>query len=138
MRARILSIATKTNPSDLEQNIRVLGVSEEDVLNEAEEILAEELEEMNRPSRFCYTPTEIAKAYGMKGNDLNSFLKDKEIIHKEHGCYNISKAYKKKGYTAYRYTLHYNSKGQRKVKATLVWTDAGREFINSVINNKRN
>ena len=63
----------------------LIGFSEEEIVNKAEEIIAEELEEKNRKSRFCYTPTEIAKLYNMSGSDLNSFLKDQGIIRKLEG-----------------------------------------------------
>ena len=61
------------------KEIRLLACDEE-VLDEADLIIGEELEELNRASAHCYTPTEIGKVYGIEGRDLNSFLADKGII----------------------------------------------------------
>ena len=58
-------------PKQKIQEIRLLACDEE-VLDEADDILGEELEELNRESRYCYTPTEIGKAFGLDGRDLNS------------------------------------------------------------------
>ncbi|MBR4729266.1 MAG: hypothetical protein IK075_03290 [Prevotella sp.] len=57
-----------------------LSINEKEVLNQADEIIADRLEELNRKSRYCFTPTEIGRQFGVKGNDLNSFLKDRGII----------------------------------------------------------
>ena len=49
---------------------------EEEVLNEADNILGEELDRLNSRSDACFTPTEIARPLGMEGRDLNAFLAD--------------------------------------------------------------
>jgi hypothetical protein len=114
---------------------RTITIDEEDVLREADEIIAGELDELNRPSRYCYTPTEIGRTYGMSGSDLNSFLMDRKIIYKELGCYHIARKYRGLRLTAYRYTMRYNRYGHRKLKASLVWTEEGRQFILDLIRN---
>ena len=112
----------------------LLGISEETILNEAEEIIAEELEEKNRRSRFCYTPTEIAKLYNMNASDLNSFLKDQGIIRKQDGAWCLTRKYINQDLARHRYKLKSNTKGQLRIKASLVWTDNGKEFIKDLIN----
>ena len=62
-----------------QQEIRLLACDEE-VLNEADDILGDELAKLNRYSRYCYTPTEIGKSFGIEGRDLNSFLADRGVI----------------------------------------------------------
>ena len=61
------------------KTMTVRNQTEKQVLDEAKEIMAEELQELNERSRFCYTPTEIAKLYNMNACDLNSFLKDQGV-----------------------------------------------------------
>ena len=56
------------------------GLDDEDVLERADDIIAEELEELNQQCKYCYTSTEIAKPYGLNANDLLSFLSDKGIV----------------------------------------------------------
>ena len=48
--------------------------SDDEILEKADNIIAEELEELNRDSKYCYTSTEIAKMYNgkMQGNDTES------------------------------------------------------------------
>lgn len=112
---------------------RIININEEEVLREADEIIADRLEELNRKSRYCFTPTEIGRQYGVKGNDLNSFLVDRKIIYKEHGCYHLTRKYRNQGLTVYRYTIHYNHHGRRMLKTSLVWTEEGRQFILNIL-----
>jgi phage antirepressor YoqD-like protein len=110
--------------------------SDDEILEKADNIIAEELEELNRDSKYCYTSTEIAKMYNgrMQGNDLISFLVDRKIVRKINGFYELTRKYSNKGYDAYRYSIRYNCHGLRRLKKTLVWTEAGREFLKKLIN----
>ena len=105
------------------------------MLREADEIIAGQLDELNRHSRYCYHPTDIGREFGISGNDLNSFLKDKKIIEKRHGCYHLKDKYLGQGLTAYSYSLGYGPDGKRRLKMKLLWTEAGREFIRKLIKN---
>lgn len=134
MRARLLSIATKENLSkEMLKTLRFQKKSEEDVLNEAGGIITEELEELNRGTQFCYTATEIAKTYGMSGSDLNSFLKDWDVIFKKDGAYQLTKKYRGLGLATHRYSVRFTCDGKQKLKASLVWTEEGRRFIKDLI-----
>ena len=132
MNAKIISIKTKTTQID-ESDILMHGMSDEEVLEEADDIIAEKLEELNRHSRFCYTSTEIAKPYGMSGADLLSFLTDQKVVRKLKSTYQIARKYKNEDLVAYRFKMFYNQRGRRRVKAKLVWTAIGREFIKKLI-----
>ena len=112
---------------------RIIKVNEEELLREADEIIADELDELNRKSRYCYTPTEIARKYGMDGNDLNSFLKDRGIIKKSNGCFHLTRKFRNLGLTEYRHSVGYDRNGQRRMKRKLVWTEQGREFLKEII-----
>ena len=118
---------------ELEEFIIPNMESDEEILEKADDIIAEELEKLNRNSIYCFTTTEIAKLYNMQAPDLNSFLIDKGILRKMNGSYELTRKYRNKGYEAYRYSMKINCRGQRKKKKTLVWTNEGREFIQKLI-----
>ena len=110
------------------QEIRIL-VNDEEVLYEADMILAEKLEELNRHSKYCYTATEIAKIFGMEAPDLNSFLRDLGVICKVHGQWQLTKDYLHMDLTEKRWKFEHGHDGRRRLKSSLVWTERGREFI---------
>jgi phage regulator Rha-like protein len=119
-------------PKQKIQEIRLLACDEE-VLDEADDILGEELEKLNRESRFCYTPTEIGKVFGMDGRDLNSFLADQKIIRWARGQWQLTQKYLHRELTANRYSYVHGRDGRRKLVSRLVWTEKGREFIMDMI-----
>ena len=119
-------------PKQKIQEIRLLACDEE-VLDEADDILGEELEKLNRESRFCYTPTEIGKAFGLDGRDLNSFLSDQKIIRWARGQWQLTQKYLHRELTANRYSYVHGRDGRRKLVSRLVWTEKGREFIMDMI-----
>ena len=119
-------------PKQKIQEIRLLACDEE-VLDEADDILGEELEELNRESRYCYTPTEIGKVFGMDGRDLNSFLSDQKIIRWARGQWQLTQKYLHRELTANRYSYVHGRDGRRKLVSRLVWTEKGREFIMDMI-----
>ena len=113
----------------------LIGFSEEEIVNKAEEIIAEELEEKNRKSRFCYTPTEIAKLYNMSGNDLNSFLKDQGIQRWKRGQFRLTPEYEGRGLAEDRLFVYYSKDGKQKERTYLVWTKKGAEMISNILKN---
>ena len=119
-------------PKQKIQEIRLLACDEE-VLDEADDILGEELEKLNRESRYCYTPTEIGKPFGMDGSDLNSFLADQKIIRWARGQWQLTQKYLHHELTANRYSYVHGRDGRRKLVSRLVWTEKGREFIMDMI-----
>ena len=120
-------------PKQKIQEIRLLACDEE-VLDEADDILGEELEELNRESRFCYTPTEIGKVFGMDGRDLNSFLSDQKIIRWARGQWQLTQKYLHRELTANRYSYVHGRDGRRKLVSRLVWTEKGRKFVTDLVN----
>ena len=114
------------------QEIRLLACDEE-VLDEADDILGDELAELNRYSRFCYTPTEIGKPFGLDGRDLNSFLCDKGVIRWARGQWRLTPKYLHLDLTEDRYRYIHGADGRRKLVSHLVWTEKGREFVLGLI-----
>ena len=114
------------------KEIRLLACDEE-VLDEADDILGEELAKLNRNSRFCYTPTEIGKPFGLDGRDLNSFLADRNIIRWARGQWRLTQKYQHCELTEDRYRYVHGKDGRRKLESSLVWTEKGRQFVLDMI-----
>ena len=114
------------------KEIRLLA-SDEEVLDEADDILGEELAKLNRNSRFCYTPTEIGKPFGLDGRDLNSFLADRNIIRWARGQWRLTQKYLHRELTEDRYRYVHGKDGRRKLESSLVWTEKGRQFVLDMI-----
>ena len=122
-------------PKQKIKEIRLLACDEE-VLDEADDILGDELARLNRYSRFCYTPTEIGKAFGLEGRDLNSFLCDRGIIRWARGQWRLTQKYMHQDLTEDRYNYVHALDGHRKLVSSLVWTEKGRQFILDIISGK--
>lgn len=119
-------------PKQRPKEIRLLACDEE-VLDEADDILGDELAKLNKYSRCCYTASEIAKVFGMDGRDLNSFLADQNIIRWARGQWRLTQKYKHMELTEDRYKYVHDLDGHRKLVSYLVWTEKGREFLLSLI-----
>lgn len=117
----------------ISHEIKLIAANDEEVLNEADVIIGEELDDLNKYSDNCYTPTEVGKPFGMDGRDLNSFLADKGVIRWGHGQWQLTPDYLHRGLTENRSFIYHGRNGQRKTQSRLVWTEKGREFINDLI-----
>ena len=105
----------------------------EDVLNEADAILGEELDELNRRSDCCFTPTEIGRLFGIEGRDLNSFLADHNVIRWDGGQWRLTPRYENQGLAENRCFYYHGRNGRRKMESRLVWTEKGRKFVIGII-----
>ena len=72
----------------------------------------------NRGDIAPKTAAEIAKTYGMSGSDLNSFLKDWDVIFKKDGAYQLTKKYRGLGLATHRYSVRFTCDGKQKLKAS--------------------
>ena len=117
----------------ISHEIKLIAANDEEVLNEADVIIGEELDDLNKYSDNCYTPTEVGKPFGMDGRDLNSFLADKGVIRWGHGQWQLTPDYLHRGLAEKRSFIYHGRNGQRKTQSRLVWTEKGREFINDLI-----
>ena len=114
-------------------SIALLGCTEEEILDEADDIIGDELDELNRASDDCYTPTDIGAPFGLEGRDLNSFLCDKGIIHWSKGQWRLTPKYLHQGLTEDRSFIYHGRNGHRKTQSRLVWTEKGRDFVLGLI-----
>ena len=114
-------------------SIALLGCTEEDILDEADDIIGEELDELNQRSDDCYTPSEIGKPFGLEGRDLNSFLCDQGIIQWAKGQWMPTRKFMNQGLTENRSVVIHGRNGRRRTVSRLVWTAKGRDFIMNII-----
>ncbi len=67
----------------------IFGVINSQVVKEADELIADELVEMNRHAKFCYTTTEIVSERPQGGDEaLRRLLRYQSLS--EHGSYFLS------------------------------------------------
>ena len=116
-----------------QKNQLLLESCDEKILDEADNIIGEELQQLNKHCAHCYTPSEIAKVYGLESRDLNSFLRDMGIIRWTNGQWMPTAKYRNQGLTETKSFIYYDYKGNRKMKTRLMWTKKGKEFIDSII-----
>ena len=135
MRTYIYSFIKKQNDYEKNSNSDQYDQQQQEVLDEADDILGEELEELNKYSKFCYTPSEIGKPFGLEGRDLNSFLADKGIIRWVGGRWRLTQKYLHQDLTEDRFRYVHGRDGRRKLESSLVWTEKGREFVLGLIRN---
>ena len=114
------------------KEIRLLACDEE-VLDEADVIIGDELDELNAASDHCYTPSDIGRPFGLEWRDLNSFLADKGIIRWVKGQWRPTRKYLHQGLTENRSFYYHGRDGHRKLQSRLVWTAKGRDFIIDLI-----
>lgn len=107
--------------------------SDEEILDQADDIIADKLAELNRTSKYCHRTCEIARLHDMSSSDLLSFLADRKIVHKVNFHYELTRHYRNKGLEEYFYGYRNNIKGKRVLKKTIVWTDEGKRFINEIL-----
>ena len=114
-------------------SIALLGCTEEEILDEADDIIGEDLDELNQRSDDCYTPSEIGKPFGLEGRDLNSFLCDQGIIQWAKGQWMPTRKFMNQGLTENRSVVIHGRNGRRRTVSRLVWTAKGRDFIMNII-----
>ena len=102
-------------------------------MDEADDIIGEELDELNQRSDDCYTPSEIGKPFGLEGRDLNSFLCDQGIIQWAKGQWMPTRKFMNRGLTENRSVVIHGRNGRRRTVSRLVWTAKGRDFIMNII-----
>ena len=116
--------------------VRHLLVSDEDVMQEAERIVAHTLVSCNQHADGCITASDIAKTMGMDVKDLNSYLTDKGIQAWKRGQFRLTPNYEGRGLAQNRLFIYYSKDGKQKERTYLVWTQKGADFINEEIKRK--
>ena len=122
----------------MQQGVRKLLITDQDVMREAEMIIGRTLVSFNQNADGCITASDIAKAIGMEVKDLNSFLTDKKIQRWARGKYHLTPEYEGLGLAQDRLFIYYSKDGKQKERTYLVWTQKGAEMIDNMIFTKGN
>ena len=117
----------------MQQGVRKLLITDQDVMHEAEMIIGRTLVSFNQNADGCITASDIAKAIGMEVKDLNSFLMDKKIQRWARGKYHLTPEYEGLGLAQDRLFIYYSKDGKQKERTYLVWTTKGAEMIDKMI-----
>ena len=122
----------------MQQGVRHLLITDQDVMHEAEMIIGRTLVSFNQNADGCITASDIAKAIGMEVKELNSFLTDKKIQQWKRGQYRLTPEYEGLGLAQDRLFVYYSKDGKQKERTYLVWTPKGAEMIDNLIFSKSN
>lgn len=80
-----------------------------------------------------YTTTQIGKIYDISARDLNRMLINERVIRKTPGGYVLQTHHLKKGFEVINEYSFVRSQGQPDYSTTLKWTEAGKSFIQNII-----
>lgn len=83
-----------------------------------------------------YTVTQIAKEFGYGAETLNRKLREMNVQYKQNGQWLLKAKYQKKGYTKTITRQFTGSNGETHTTQHTVWTEAGREFIHRLFDEK--
>ena len=122
----------------MQQGVRRLLATDQDVMHEAEMIIGRQLVSFNQNADGCITASDIAKAIGMEVKDLNAFLTDRKIQRWKRGQYRLTPEYEGLGLAQDRLFIYYSKDGKQKERTYLVWTQKGAEMIDKMIFSKGN
>ena len=117
----------------MQQGVRHLLITDQDVMHEAEMIIGRTLVSFNQNADGCITASDIAEALGMEVKDLNSFLTDKKVQKWQRGQYRLTPEYEGLGLAQDRLFIYYSKDGKQKERTYLVWTTKGAEMIDKMI-----
>ena len=113
----------------MQQQVRHLLVTDEDVMNEAERIVTRTLNSNNQHADGCITTSDIAKGIGLDTKDLNAFLCDKGVQAWRRGQFRLTPDYEGRGLAQDRLFIYYSKNGKQKERTYLVWTSKGANLI---------
>ena len=103
-----------------------INISYEDSVDKAGNVTVSAPQKLAEVAAEC---AKTAKIFGMEAPDLNSFLKDRGIICKVQGQWQLTRQYLHMDLTERRWKFEHGHDGRRRLKSSLVWTERGREFI---------
>ena len=113
----------------MQQQVRHLLVTDEEVMNEAERIVTRTLNANNQHADGCITTSDIAKGIGLDTKDLNAFLCDMGVQAWRRGQFKLTPDYEGRGLAQDRLFIYYSKNGKQKERTYLVWTTKGANLI---------
>ena len=111
------------------EGVRMLMVTDEEVVHEADVIVGRTLVSFNQHADGCITARDIAHAMGLKVKALNAWLTDMGVQAWREGRYWLTQNYEGLGLAQDRLFIYYSKDGKKKERTYLVWTPKGAEMI---------
>ena len=111
------------------EGVRMLMVTDEEVVHEADVIVGRTLVSFNQHADGCITARDIAQAMGLKVKALNAWLTDMGVQAWREGRYWLTQNYEGLGLAQDRLFIYYSKDGKKKERTYLVWTPKGAEMI---------
>ncbi len=108
-------------------------LSDEELLERANEMIGRTLQELNAQSADCLTATQVARMWGMDVLSFNNLLANIGIQHRKGGRWQLAEELEGKGLAAVRYYFSYSLKGKARMRRYLVWTLEGIHFLNTAV-----
>lgn len=132
-------------PSEDEMILRAISTLQVRIENQAKQLqLANQTIQEQAPqieyvkevlnSDSLITVNAIAKELGMSAVTLNYKLQEMKIQYKQSGMWLLYHQYQNKGYTKTKTYTYYDSVGKQQTSMQTYWTESGRAFIHSKIN----
>ena len=84
-------------------------------------------------SETSLTTTQVAKELGMSAIELNKILHSKGVQYKVRGQWVLTSKYHDRGYTSTKTSTFESEDGEVKTSHLTVWTEIGRKFIHSLL-----
>ncbi len=107
-------------------------LSDEEVLERAEQIVGKTLRLLNAPNEDCLTATQMAQSWGMDVKSFNNLLQRLGVQHRSHGRWCLSPQLEGRGLAQVRHFRYFSLHGEPKSRSYLVWSPQGVEFLNSL------
>ena len=111
------------------EGVRMLMVTDEDVVHEADAITGRTLVSFNQHADGCITAKDIAQTMGLEVKELNAWLTDMGVQVWRQGRYRLTPNYEGLGLAQDRLFIYYSKDGKKKERTYLVWTPKGAEMI---------
>ena len=105
-------------------------LSNEEILQRAEQIVGKTLRLLNAPNENCMTATAVAKTWGMDVHSFNNLLRNMGIVYKKGGRMHLTEELQGLGLTEDRHFLFYSLRGKQRSRSYLVWTEPGVQYLN--------
>ena len=108
-------------------------LTDEEIVERANEIVGRTLELMNSVNEDCLTATQVAQSWGMDVLSFNNLLAGMGIQHRKGGRWQLAEELQGRGLAEERCFFCFSLKGKPRMKRYLVWTPAGVDFLNLAV-----
>lgn len=104
-------------------------LTDEEIVERAQEILGRTIGTKNEPNRLCLTATQVAEMWGIGVAELNGLLLALGVIERRGGRWHLHPSLQGQGLTEDRHFFCYSLRGKPRNTSYLVWTPEGVAFL---------